>query len=163
MRKNYGNSLEVIFECTDILANPFMEYTKVELESAFNTQQTIYTASVIGSAPRRQSFNAMAHIEIAFDAYAKGIKQFDVFVDDSTSLRDVLEDSYEIAHGIDKTIEDMRRDVGIPGVVVVGNELLTTTVEKTKGFSRKASNTFFDGIFQATSWLNTKTDPSNRK
>lgn len=164
MKKNhYTNTFEVVFESSNILANPFMDYTKLELENGFNMQENVYKSSALGSAPRRQAFSAMAHIEVAFDAYAKAIKQFDVYVDDDTTLRDVLEDAYEIAHGHVLSVEDMRRNAGLPGLVVSSHEVIESTMEKTKDLSRKASNTFFDGIFHATNWLNRKTDPSNRK
>lgn len=163
MKKNaYVNTFEVIFESSDILANPFMDYTKLQLEKGFEIQEDIYKSSPLGSAPRRQAFSAMAHIEVAFDAYAKAIRQLDVYVDNDTTLRDILEDSYEIAHGVVKSVEDMQRNAGLPGLVVSGNEMLESTMEKTKDLSKKASNTLFDGIFLATAWLNKKTDPTNR-
>lgn len=162
-KTHYANTYESIFESHDILGNPFMEYTKRELETAFLAHKSLYDQSSLGSAPRRQAFNALAQIEIAFDAYGQAIKQFDVFVDEDTSLRHVLEDSYEIGNGTYKTIEDMRREVGLPGVVVASGELLGTTVEVTKDLTKKASNGLFNGIFHASSWLRTKTDPANRK
>lgn len=163
MKRNaYVNTFEVVFESSDILANPFMDYTKAELEKGFELQEGVYKTTAPGSAPRRQAFSAMAHIEVAFDAYAKAIKQFDVYVDEDTTLRDILEDSYEIAHGQLRTVEEMRVSAGLPGLVVSGNEMIESAMVKTKDLSRKASNSLFDGIFHATNWLNKKTDPSNR-
>lgn len=161
--KNSVEVFESIFENSDILSNPFMDYTKAELEVGFELQQSMYMKAEVGSAPRRQAFTAIANVEIAFDAYAKGIKQFNIYVDDSTTLRDVLEDSYEVAHGEARTVEEMRHEAGLPSVVLVSSELLSTTIQKTKVISQKASNSLFDGIFHATHWLSNKTDPSKRK
>ena len=161
--KNYVNTFEMVFENTDILSNPFMDYTKAELQAGYELQEKVYKSAAPGSAPRRQAFSFIAHIEVAFDAYAKAIKQFDVYVDEDTTLRDVLEDSYEIAHGQPRTVEEMRRLAGLPAIVSASSSVVETTVEKTKDISVKAGNALIDGIFHATSWLNKKTDPAKRK
>lgn len=154
-KQNCVNQFEVIFENSDILSNPFMDYTKAELEESFSQHQEVYTKSQVGSAPRRQAFTAMAHVEVAFDAYAKGIKQFNLYVDDQTTLRDIIEESYEASHGELVTVEDMRK--------LASPSPIADTLVKTKDVSKKAGESFLDGIFHATSWLSTKTNPSNRK
>ena len=158
-KQAYVNQMEYIFESSDILANPFMDYTKAELQHGFELQEGIYRSAAIGSAPRRAAFSAMAQIEVAFDAYAKAIKQFNVYVDEETTLRDILEDSYEIAHGVEKTVEEMRTDAGMSSIAAVSHEV----VDKTKDISKKVSNSLFDGIFHASTWLSGMTNPSKRK
>lgn len=159
MTNKYVNQYESIFTNHDILSNPFMEFTKAELQEAYENLQGQYERAAIGSAPRRQAFNGIACIEVAFDAYARSIKLFDVYVDEDTTLRDVLEDSYEISNGTAKTIEELRRDVGLPSVIQVGSELIGGAVKTTK----KAGDKFVDGLFTVSNWLSKKTDPSKRK